>query len=214
MATPVIVSRVRSTLHRQGYQGFTQEQILETAKSLNIDIDNPTPDDTKAVAQILQNAVTAPTPTASVDSENSVSQEQLDMLPTVEPANIVNYQQKTEMVAHQAEEMGVVLSDGDVEAISDNIKGQSTDADELNNEIREAISAYIQYHKAQSLNKVTNLIQDVYREQSAANREVSQVLSQGLQQFSRDMEVSRNHTKSTVRNALKCFAIPSTEAQG
>ena len=220
MATPVIVSRVRATLHRQGYQGFTQEKILEAANFLNVDINNPTPEDTKAVAQILQNAVaqdetkivTAPTPTASVDIENAVNQEQLDMLPSAEPASITTYQETTEMVQAQAQEMGVVLSDGDVEAISQHISGQSSDADELNNEIRGAISAYIQYHKAQSLNKVTNLIQDVYREQSLANREVSQALASGLQQFSRDMEVSRNQTKSTFRNALKCFAIPSTEA--
>ena len=167
MAIPVIVSRVRATLHRQGYQGFTQEKILEAATSLNVDINNPTPEDTKAVAQILQNAVaqdetkivTAPTPTASLDNENAVNQEQLDMLPRAEPASITTYQETTEMVQHQAQEMGVVLSDGDVEAISEHISGQATDADELNQEIRGAIGAYIQYHKAQSLNKVTTLMQ-------------------------------------------------------
>lgn len=208
MATPVIVSRVRATLHREGFQGFSQEQIIEAANSLKIDIDNPTPQDTKAVAQALKNAAV---PTASV-GENAINQEQLDMLPSVEPASLATYEQTTEMVQAQAQEMGVVLSDGDVEAISAHISGQSSDVDELNQEIRGAISAYIQYHKSQSLNKVTNLIQDVYREQATANREISQALASGLQQFSRDLEVSRDHTKSTFRNALKCFAIPSTEA--
>lgn len=218
MATPVIVSRVRATLHRQGYQGFTQEKILEAANSLNVDINNPTPEDTKAVAQILQKTVAqdetkiVTAPTANVDSENAVNQEQLDMLPSAEPASLVNYQQTTEMVAHQAQEMGVVLSTNDIQQISDNISGQTTDADEINAEIREAISHFIQFHKAQSLNKVSTLVRDVYREQSEANREVSEALASGLQQFSRDMEESRQHTKSTFRNALKCFAIPTTEA--
>jgi len=212
MATPVIVSRVRATLHRQGYQGFTQEKIIEAANSLNVDINNPTPEDTKAVAQVLQNSVTTPTPDASEDFENAINQEQLDMLPSAKPASLATYEQTTEMVQTQAQEMGVVLSDGDVQAISEHLSGQASDVDELNQEIRGAISAYIQYHKAQSLNKVTNLIQDVYREQSSANREVSQALASGLQQFSKDMEVSRQHTKSTFKTALKCFAIPSTEA--
>jgi len=146
------------------------------------------------------------------ESTETVNQEQLDMLPSAEPASLVNYQETTEMVQAQAQEMGVVLSADDIQKVSETISGQTTDADEINAEIREAISHFIQFHKAQSLNKVSTLVRDVYREQSEANREVSQALASGLQQFSRDMEAQRNHTKSTFRTALKCFAIPGTEA--
>ena len=147
------------------------------------------------------------------ESTETVNHEQLDMLPSTQPASLTTYEEKVEMVAHQAQEMGVVLSANDIQQISETISGQTTDADEINAEIRSCISAYIQFHKAQNLNKVSTLVRDVYREQSEANREVSQALSLGLQQFSRDMEVSRQHTKSTVRSALKCFTIPTTEAQ-
>ena len=36
MPAPIIVSRVRATLHKQGYQGFTLEQIIEAANTLAI----------------------------------------------------------------------------------------------------------------------------------------------------------------------------------
>ena len=224
----VIVSRVRATLHKQGFQGFSKEQILDMAAQLGVDAEKPTPEETKAVVEALkalsipstdmvpvedgteqgQGSVIAPT----TEPTEAINQEQLDMLPSVEPASLTTYQETSEMVQAQAQEMGVVLSDGDVQAISDNIAGQSMDADEINQEIRSAISAYIQYHKAQNLGRVSKLVKEVYKEQSEANREVSQALASGLQQFSRDMEVSRQHTKSTFRNALKCFAIPGTEA--
>lgn len=187
--------------------------IREAATALELDISQDASVEPLINYFVQQGQGSAIAPTT--EQTQLVNQEQLDMLPSVdEPTSLATYEQTTEMVQHQAQEMGVVLSDGDVQAISEHISGQATDADELNEEIRGAISAYIQYHKAQSLNKVTNLMQDVYREQSSANREVSQALASGLQQFSRDMEVSRNQTKSTFRNALKCFAIPGTEAQG
>lgn len=53
MTAPVIISRVRATLHKLGYQGFTQQQIIEAANFLTVDINNPSPENTKAVANYL-----------------------------------------------------------------------------------------------------------------------------------------------------------------
>lgn len=213
MPAPIIVSRVRATLHRQGYQGFTQEQILNIANAMSIDINNPTPEDTKAVVNSLKKLST-PTdmtfsePVSVLTNEADVNQNQLESLPVINTPNIVTYQQKAEMVTSQAAVLGVTLSDSDISQIASNINSQATETDELFSEIRGAISAYIQFQKQASQAKIQMLLADINHEQSQANQEISEALSTGLNHFARELEVSRQSFKSSVRASLKVLAVP------
>ena len=213
MPAPIIVSRVRATLHRQGYQGFTQEQILNIANAMSIDINNPTPEDTKAVVNSLKKLST-PTdmtfsePVSVLTNEADVNQNQLESLPVINTPNIVTYQQKAEMVTSQAAVLGVTLSDSDISQIASNINSQATETDELFSEIRGAISAYIQFQKQASQAKIQTLLADINHEQSQANQEISEALSTGLNQFARELEVSRQSFKSSVHASLKMLALP------
>ena len=213
MPAPIIVSRVRATLHRQGYQGFTQEQILNAANAMSIDVNNPTSEDTKAVVNSLKELssptdMTTSEPISVLINEVDIDQEQLKSLPAVDNPKIITYQQKTDMVVSQASVLGVTLSETDVAQIAQNVDSQGTETDELISEIRGAISAYIQYQKQSSQAKIQTLLADINHEQSQANQEISQALSTGLQHFAREMEVSRHSFKSSVRASLKLLTVP------
>ena len=151
---------------------------------------------------------TKPEPISVLTNESDINQTQLESLPSVDIPNIVSYQQKAEMVTTQAAVLGVTLSDSDVSAITNNINSQASETDELFAEIRGAISAYIQFQKQASQAKIQTLLADINYEQSHANQEISEALSSGLNQFARELEVSRQSFKSSVRASLKLLALP------
>ena len=155
---------------------------------------------------IVKNRVHNITTVAKEISE--INHNQLKSLPTVDIPKIVTYQQKTEMVTSQAAVLGVTLSESDVEVIAKNIDSQATETDELFSEIRGAISAYIQFQKQASQAKIQTLLADINHEQSQANQEISEALSTGLNQFARELEVSRQSFKSSVRASLKMLTLP------
>jgi hypothetical protein len=215
MAAPVIVSRVRATLHRQGYQGITQEQILEAANSLNIDANSPTADDTKAVANHLielssANSELAPQPE---QSSQAINQSMLDSLPRSDSSTAITEIQKNNLVATQADLMGITLSDSDIQNISQQIDFQNTDSIDLIDEIKSFLVAFIHHRKNQNQAKLSNALAEVVQASNQANKEVSDSLSNGLRNIASQMEEQRNHFKSSVRTALRHLAIPESEAQ-
>lgn len=218
MPAPIIVSRVRATLHKQGYQGFTQEQIISVANTLAIDINNPSPDDTKAVATHLMqlSPITKSYPAATVQSEDkseTIEQHMLDTLPSFGANSAITPSQKTEMVANQAQLMGITLADSDIQNIAQQVDFQSTDSDELINEIKGFLVAFINYREAQSQAKFSQAFTEIIHHANASNQRVSDSLHTGLQSLATQMELQRNHFKSSVRSALRHLTIPSSETE-
>lgn len=217
MPAPIIVSRVRATLHKQGYQGFTQEQIIEAANTLAIDINNPSPEDTKAVATHLMeiSPITKSLGSTTVESESSaelIQQHMLDSLPSFGVSSAITPSQKTEMVANQAQLMGITLADSDIQDIAQQVDFQATDSNELIDEIKSFLVAFINYREAQSQAKVSQAFTEIIHHANASNQRVSDSLHQSLQSLATQMESQRNHFKSSVRSALRHFAIPESEA--
>ena len=217
MPAPIIVSRVRATLHKQGYQGFTQEQIIEAANTLAIDINNPSPDDTKlvALALIQLSPITKSEPSTVVQSESSaelIQQHMLDSLPSFGVGSAITPSQKNEMVANQAQLMGITLDDSDLHNIAQQVDFQATDSNELIDEIKSFLVAFINYREAQSQAKVSQAFTEIIHHANASNQRVSDSLHTGLQSLAVQMESQRNHFKSSVRTALRHLTIPSTEA--
>ena len=210
MPAPIIVSRVRATLHKQGYQGFTQEQIVEAANTLNVDIDNPSPEDTKAVATHLMQL----SPIIKSELETEIIQQQmLNSLPKVAANSAITPSQKTEMVAKQAQLMGITLADSDIQDIAQQVDFQATDSNELIDEIKSFLVAFINYREAQSQAKVSQAFTEIIHHANASNQRVSDSLHTGLQSLATQMESQRYHFKSSVRSALKHLAIPSGETE-
>jgi len=219
MATPIIVSRVRSTLHRQGYQGFSQEQILETANSLNIDIDNPTPDDTKAVVKVLRESTETTSQQAEEFKieENSINHSMLTSLPKSDTAQVpsaITQADKTEMILNQASILGIEISAQDALIMAEQITSQSSDAQEVLGEIKSFLLAYLNYRESQSQAQVTQTFEEIIGHINESNKRISASISNNLKTLATQMEEQRNHFKSSTRLALQCFAIPSTETQG
>ncbi len=225
MALPVLVTRVRATLHKQNRKGFTQEQILSAAKELGIDIDNPTAEDTKAVCNKLVEtnpdnqpnaseleALTVPTPT----SEETVNTSMLESLPTPEitpeveaprQETAITPTEKVLIVGTQAKILGIELSTAEAESIANQINFQKRDTDELLEEIKSFLIAFINHRENQNQQQVLATFGEIIQHANASNQRVSEALSSQFQSLSVQLEESRNHFKSSVRSALKCFAI-------
>jgi|GEM_PF-3524132 hypothetical protein len=230
MALPVIVSRVRATLHKQNRKGFTQDQIIATAKELGIDIDNPSAEDTKAVCSKLVEtnpdnqpnaseieALTVPTPT----SEEVVNVNMLESLPTSEATpeidqpkqeTAITHTEKVLMVGNQARILGIELSTTEAESIANQINFQKSDTDELLEEIKSFLIAFINHRENQNQQQVLATFGEIIQHANASNQRVSEALSSQFQSLSSQLEESRNHFKSSVRSALKCFALSETQA--
>ena len=214
MPAPIIVSRVRATLHKQGYQGFTQEQIVEAANTLNVDINTPSPDDTKTVATYLMqlSPLTKSEPSTTVQSESEtevIQQHMLDSLPSFGVDSAITPSQKTEMVANQAQLMGITLADSDIQNIAQQLDFQATDSNELIDEIKSFLVAFINYHESQSQAKVSQAFNEIIHHANASNQRVTESLHTGLKSLAVQMESQRNHFKSSVITALRHLAMAS-----
>ena len=217
MPAPIIVSRVRATLHKQGYQGFSLEQIIEAANTLNIDINNPSPEDTKAVATHLMeiSPITKLQGSTTEQSESSaelIQQHMLDSLPSFGVGSAITASQKTEMVANQAQLMGITLADSDIQNIAQQVDFQATDSNELIDEIKSFLVAFINYRESQNQSKLNQAFNEIIHHANASNQRVSDSLHTGLTALATQMESQRYHFKSSVRSALKHLTIPSSEA--
>ena len=215
MPAPIIVSRVRATLHKQGYQGFTQDQIIEAANTLAIDINNPSPEDTKAVATHLMeiSPIIKSLLSTTVESESETEVIQQHMLDSLPSFGAITPSQKTEMVANQAQLMGITLADSDIQNIAQQVNFQATDSNELIDDIKSFLVAFINYREAQSQAKVSQAFTEIIHHANASNQRVTESLHTGLTALATQMESQRYHFKSSVRTALRHLTIPSSEIQ-
>lgn len=181
-------------------------EVRQIAIMLNQNLDSETC--IEPIIQYFANRGNSECESQLTTQDSEVNQTHLDTLPTITAPPTITYQQKAEMVNVQAGVLGVTLSDSDVTAIAQNINSQASETEELFSEIRGAISAYIQYQKHATQAKIQTLLADINQEQTQANQEISQVLSNGLQNFARELEVSHQSFKSNVRASLKILAVP------
>jgi hypothetical protein len=163
--------------------------------------------------------------TAPIDSE---VQEQEDIAPlgtipqlkTDEPQSIfqpepeetaITLQEKSELVASTANDMGITLSIEEVTAIAENFDYASVNSDYEIAEIESAITAFIQ-HKAQvTKQKITNMVQGVRETVTRLDNENSQLLNDGLREINNNIKRGSQKFKSQVRTAIKAFALPPSK---
>lgn len=120
-------------------------------------------------------------------------------------------QEKSELVASTANDMGITLSIEEVTAIAENFDYASVNSDYEIAEIESAITAFVQ-HKAQvTKQKITNMVQGVRETVTRLDNENSQLLNDGLREINNDIYIGTQKFKSQVRTALKAFALPPSK---
>ncbi|QLE59932.1 hypothetical protein [Nostoc sp. TCL26-01] len=120
-------------------------------------------------------------------------------------------QEKSELVASTANDMGITLSIEEVTAIAENFDYASVNSDYEIAEIESAITAFVQ-HKAQATKqKITNMVQGVRETVTRLDNENSQLLNDGLREINNDIKRGSHKFKSQVTTALKAFALPPSK---
>lgn len=126
-------------------------------------------------------------------------------------SSAITLQEKSELVATTAIDMGIQLSIEEVASIAQNFDASSQDSDYELSEIETAITAFVA-HKAQlTKQKINSMISNVRETVHRFDTENSQVLNDGLKEINQDIKSSSQRFKSQVRTALQCFALPPSK---
>ena len=211
------IKLIRARLSRNGIKGISNATIKEAILQHTDGSEEFTDEQKDAVVnELIQayqsgNVAIEKTEEAPINTfEGEIDYEALASLPKVEGA--ITPSQKREMVASQAQLMGLSLAESDIQNIAQQVDFQTSDSEELIDEIKGFLVAFIQFRANQNRVKINNALAEVITFSNQTNREVSEELSTGLKQFAVQMEEQRNHFKSSVRSALRHLALPSTEA--
>ncbi len=123
-------------------------------------------------------------------------------------AIVQSEKQARDIVSSKASEMGIVLSESDIIAIADQLDYQvDSSVEDVIAEAEGLLIAYADHKKQQSKDKVDSMLGRVYRRVANNNSEVTQHLSEGLQQFATDLNSSNNDFKRQARAALSRLRI-------
>lgn len=118
-----------------------------------------------------------------------------------------------DLVTATAHNMGIELRLSEVESIASNLDYSADSLEEGIEDIESAITAFVEYKAQVNQEKINRMITQVRSTVSQRNEETSQRLNNGLNQIARDIQQGNTDFKSSIRSALKCFAVP-TEKTG
>ncbi|WP_414553209.1 hypothetical protein [Anabaena sp. CCY 0017] len=127
-------------------------------------------------------------------------------------ATAIELQETSELVASTAESMGIALNLEDVTAIAENFDYASTNSDDELEEIKSAITAFVQHKAALSRQKIKHIVQEVKQTIHNLDAENSELLNDGLRSISQDIKSGSERFRQQTRQALKVFALPPTKA--
>ncbi|MBW4558266.1 MAG: hypothetical protein KME59_20530 [Trichormus sp. ATA11-4-KO1] len=233
------VDSIRRTIKNKGIE-VTSAQIENRILELCPDYpDDWCPDIRSEVIKSLVNEL-QPTELATVNPGNSnasdlrkddtelVSDATLEVHPNAhseEPETITqqttqNYvhhtlalQEKSELVASTAYNMGIVLDIQEVENIAENINYSAESLDEAIDDIQSAITQFIEHKAASNTHKIASMVSEVTEYAEAKFNENSQQLTDGLRTINKRIIQQNTDFKSSIRTALKAFAIPLIKAE-
>ncbi|WP_414528458.1 hypothetical protein [Nodularia chucula] len=127
-------------------------------------------------------------------------------------ATAIELQETSELVASTAESMGIALNIEDVTAIASNFDYASTNSDDELEEIKAAITAFVQHKAALSRQKINHIVQEVKDTIHRHDAENSELLNEGLRSISQDIKSGSERFRQQTRQALKVFALPPSKA--
>ncbi|MDP5337820.1 MAG: hypothetical protein NWQ28_04500 [Nodularia sp. (in: cyanobacteria)] len=160
-------------------------------------------------------------PINSEAQEDIASEETIPQAETEQPQTILKpepeetaiaLQETSELVASTAESMGIALNIEDVTAIAENFDYASTNSDDELEEIKSAITAFVQHKAALSRQKIKHIVQEVKQTIHNLDAENSELLNDGLRSISQDIKSGSERFRQQTRQALKVFALPPSKA--
>lgn len=199
-------NNVRARLYKQGYQGFTKDDYTTAAQASECDdLNNPTKEQLSQAVDYLK---------AKATSQLSVTDERVEekLLPQVEfeqalteletGALAVAPQDVGEMITKGASQMGVILTEQQINDIADSVDTSASTFDEILEQVETALLAYADFSANQvdaKIDQTLTLVQErvVNRHEQSRNK-----LSRGLTGISAALEDSRNQTKSQLSGIL------------
>jgi hypothetical protein len=161
------------------------------------------------------------TPLESLETESLEEEEEVNAMPTAvnyalseisQAGELLAVQDKADLVASTAESMGIQLQLSEVDNIASNLDYSGDSLNEGIGDIRSAITAFVEYKAQINQQKINHMIGEVRAAVNQHNQQTSQHLNNGLSQIAKDINQADTDFKSSVRQALKCFAIPANKA--
>ncbi|MEA5515771.1 hypothetical protein [Nodularia sp. UHCC 0506] len=140
------------------------------------------------------------------------AQMESETLENPEDVGAIALQETSELVASTAESMGITLNIEDVTAIASNFDYASTNSDDELEEIKTAITTFVQHKAALSRQKIQHIVQEVKQTIHNLDAENSELLNDGLRSISQDIKSGSERFRQQTRQALKVFALPPTKA--
>ncbi|MBW4635456.1 MAG: hypothetical protein KME30_27265 [Iphinoe sp. HA4291-MV1] len=215
-------NNVRTRLYKQGYQGFTKDDFTDAAIAVNCDnLDEPTKEQMNQAVDYLKQksmsrlAVVSPTeqlleelvqetPEEPVENiieerkeESTQETTQSGQLATTDAATDVG-----QLVTSKANEMGVVLSEQQINDIADSVDTSADTFDEILDHVEQALLAYAD-HSADSVDaKIDQTLDRVQQRVIYRHEQSREHLAQKLTKLGAVLESSRNQTKSQLTSIL------------
>jgi hypothetical protein len=207
---PKFYENVKSRLNKQGIRGIPRTDYDLLSIELGVtDNESATTDQVIQAVKYFTNKMSkqlSTTPPIDDDellvtnddclTEIIVSQN--TMMDTLNRGSIVSIGQ----------DMGVVLSDSDVDAVASSLNQYEDDLTDSLTDIRYAITNFIHHKYKENRRNINSMMDSVRASMSESNQELSKELSDGLKGISDDINKSNTDFKSSIARNLQKFSVP------
>lgn len=214
-----IAKRIQSRLSRTGIK-VSLGDVKNQCQTIISDIDNPTEQELLAVQEYFtNNASELVVITNDIDTVHTASIQQENQQETVplttqiveskQESNTLATTTKQELVTNTASQLGVILSESEIELIATNVNVSSDDLNESLEEIKTAIVAFIQHRIALNSQKIDDTLNEIVQVATEGFNANSQQLTDGLRNINQQLQEQSTDFKSKVISTLKCFQLPA-----
>ena len=108
--------------------------------------------------------------------------------------------------------MGIVLNASEIAEIATNLNDITDTFEQDIDSIKNAIVAFVNHKAAIAQGKINEMVEEVRQTVTAASQQNSNLLSQGLNSISQEIQEANRDFKSSVSQCLSAFAIPAIKA--
>jgi hypothetical protein len=207
---PKFYENVKSRLNKKGVRGISKTDYEHLSIKLGV-----TDNDLASTDQIIQGVeyftnkmhgqlsatITTPDNECLMTDDESPSEivvSQSEMIDTLNKGSIVSIGQ----------DMGVVLSDSDVDAVASSLNQYGDDLTDSLADIRYAITQFIHHKYKENRRNINSMMDSVRVSMSESNQELSRELSNGLTGIAEDINKSNTDFKSSIARNLQKFSVP------
>ena len=174
------------------------------------DINNATVEEINLVIQHFQDINSS---IVTVNSDFSLAQSvEEDKEDAPEKPSSLATTDKGQLVSSTAHQIGIVLNASEIVEIATNLNDITDTFEQDIDSIKNAIVAFVNHKAAIAQGKINEMVEEVRQTVTAASQQNSNLLSQGLNSISQEIQEANRDFKSSVSQCLSAFAIPAIKA--